>query len=41
MMVLGAVGAVAGGKLGSTHPDWHERERLSRPERPVTMADKV
>lgn len=41
MMVLGAVGAVAGGKLGSAHPDWHERERLSRPERPVTMADKV
>lgn len=38
MMVLGAVGAIAGGKLGSEHPDWHERERLPRP---VTMADKV
>jgi len=38
MMVLGAVGAIAGGKLGSDHPDWHERERLPRP---VTMADKV
>lgn len=38
MMVLGAVGAVAGGKLGSEHPDWHERDRLTRP---VTMADKV
>lgn len=38
MMILGGVGAVAGGKLGSTHPDWHARERLSRP---VTMADKV
>ncbi len=41
MMVLGAVGAVAGGKLGSTHPDWHERDRLARPDRPVTMADKI
>ena len=38
MMVLGAVGAVAGGKLGSEHPDWHSRERLARP---VTLADKV
>jgi hypothetical protein len=38
MMMLGAVGAIAGGKLGSDHPDWHERERASRP---VTMADKV
>lgn len=38
MMVLGAVGAIAGGKLGSEHPDWHERERLPRP---ITMADKV
>lgn len=38
MMILGGVGAVAGGKLGSTHPDWHARERLSRP---VTIADKV
>lgn len=37
-MVLGAVGAVAGGKLGSEHPDWHARERL---QRPITMADKV
>lgn len=38
MMVLGAVGAIAGGKLGSDHPDWHDRERIARP---VTMADKV
>lgn len=38
MMVLGAVGAIAGGKLGSEHPDWHSRERLARP---VTLADKV
>jgi hypothetical protein len=37
-MVLGAVGAIAGGKLGSEHPDWHARERVARP---VTMADKV
>jgi hypothetical protein len=37
-MVLGAVGAVAGGKLGSEHPDWHERERLPRP---TTMADRI
>jgi hypothetical protein len=40
-MALGAVGAIAGGKLGSEHPDWHERDRLLRPERPITMADKV
>lgn len=37
-MVLGAVGAIAGGKLGSDHPDWHERERLPRA---TTMADKI
>ncbi len=37
-MVLGAVGAIAGGKLGSEHPDWHARERAARP---VTMADKI
>lgn len=37
-MILGAVGAVAGGKLGSAHPDWHARERLARP---ITMADRV
>lgn len=36
-MVLGAVGAVAGGKLGSVHPDWHSRERV----RPVSMADRI
>ena len=30
-MVLGAVGAVAGGKLGAAHPDWHHRERISSP----------
>lgn len=41
MMILGAVGAIAGGKLGSAHPDWHERDRLARPDRPVTMADKI
>jgi choline dehydrogenase-like flavoprotein len=37
-MALGAVGAVAGGKLGSEHPDWRERERA---DRPVTMADRL
>lgn len=37
-MVLGGIGAVAGGKLGSDHPDWTERDRRVRP---VTMADKV
>lgn len=37
-MVLGAVGALAGGRLGSTHPDWHGRDRV---ERPITMADRV
>jgi hypothetical protein len=37
-MVLGAVGAVAGGKLGSDHPNWHARETV---ERPITMADRV
>lgn len=37
-MVLGAVGAIAGGKLGSEHPDWHARERLPRP---TTMADRI
>ena len=36
-MALGAVGAVAGGKLGADHPDW--RERGEQPERPITMAD--
>jgi hypothetical protein len=36
-MALGAVGAVAGGKLGSDHPNWRDREE--RTERPVTMAD--
>lgn len=40
-LVLGAVGAIAGGKLGSDHPDWHERERLATTARPITMADKV
>lgn len=35
-MALGAVGAVAGGKLGSDHPKWRERDE---PERPITMAD--
>lgn len=37
-MVLGAVGALAGGRLGSNHPDWHARGRV---ERPITMADRV
>jgi hypothetical protein len=37
-MVLGGVGAVAGGRLGYDHPDWHERDRL---ERPTTMADRI
>jgi hypothetical protein len=37
-MVLGAVGAIAGGKLGSEHPHWHARERM---ERPTTMADRI
>lgn len=37
-MALGAIGAVAGGKLGSDHPDWHAREKI---ERPITMADRV
>ena len=37
-MVLGAVGAIAGGRLGSAHPDWHARERVARP---ITMADKI
>jgi len=40
-MVLGAVGAIAGGKLGSEHPDWHARERLGTQPHPITMADKV
>ena len=26
-MALGAIGAVAGGYLGSQHPRWHRRER--------------
>lgn len=37
-MVLGGVGALAGGKLGSAHPDWHARHRV---ERPITMADRI
>jgi hypothetical protein len=37
-MVLGAVGAIAGGRLGSEHPDWKTR---GRHERPTTMADRV
>lgn len=37
-MVLGGVGAIAGGRLGYDHPDWHARGRA---ERPVTMADKI
>lgn len=37
-MVLGAVGAIAGGRLGAVHPDWHARDRTARP---ITMADKV
>ena len=37
-MVLGGVGAVAGGRLGYDHPNWHERDRV---ERPTTMADRI
>jgi hypothetical protein len=37
-LVFGAIGAVAGGKLGSAHPDWHAR---GRHDRAVTMADKI
>ena len=37
-LVLGAVGAVAGGKLGSDHPNWHSRDRMSRA---TTMADRI
>lgn len=37
-MVLGAVGAIAGGRLGAQHPDWHAK---GRSERPITMADPV
>lgn len=36
-MVLGAVGAVAGGRLGSGHPEWQRGKH----DRPVTMADRV
>lgn len=38
MMVLGGVGAVADGKLGSDHPNWREREGMPRP---TTMADRI
>jgi hypothetical protein len=37
-LALGAVGAVAGGKLGSDHPNWTARERVPRP---ITMADRI
>jgi hypothetical protein len=37
-MVLGGVGAVAGGYMGAKHPDWHARSRHARP---VTLADQV
>jgi hypothetical protein len=37
-MVLGAIGAMAGGRLGAQHPDWHARDRVARP---ITMADRV
>jgi hypothetical protein len=37
-LVLGGVGAVAGGKLGSDHPDWHSRERVARA---TTLADRI
>lgn len=35
-MMLGMVGAVAGGRLGAEHPKWDRTDR-----RPVTLADKV
>ena len=38
-MILGLVGGLAGGRLGSDHPDWHVRDRAEA--RPVTMADKI
>ncbi|MDZ4761729.1 MAG: hypothetical protein SGJ21_11715 [Alphaproteobacteria bacterium] len=42
MMVLGAVGGMAGGYLGSKHPNWHRRSvTLAHAARPVTLADKV
>jgi len=37
-MVFGGVGALAGGRLGSQHPDWHARHRA---DRPITMADRI
>jgi hypothetical protein len=37
-LALGAVGAVAGGKLGADHPNWHSRGRISRA---TTMADRI
>lgn len=41
-MVLGAIGAVAGGKLGSDHPDWHARSGRAREmHRPIKLSDKV
>ncbi len=37
-LALGAVGAVAGGRLGYDHPNWHARDRLPRA---TTMADQI
>ena len=37
-LALGAVGAIAGGKLGSDHPNWTARERAPRP---TTLADRI
>lgn len=37
-MVLGAIGAMAGGRIGTQHPDWHARHRETRP---ITMADRI
>ncbi len=37
-LALGAVGGVAGGRLGYDHPNWHGRERTPRA---TTMADRV
>jgi hypothetical protein len=37
-LALGAVGAVAGGRLGYDHPNWHARDRMPRA---TTMADQI
>ncbi len=37
-MLLEAIGAVAGGRLGAAYPEWHRRDRM---QRPIRMADKI